>query len=170
MRYVSRHGTNQYSLHRLQYAAPVAKNKGTARVPLLNCGTGETARLSFCFLVGPANQFLFDACRFTRTATQVIKFSTAHIAAALDFDGSDLRGIQLEGTLDSFAGRDLTYDERRVKAAIALGNDDAFVGLNTLARAFDHIDVDDYGVAGAKFGLGLVAGKAADFFLFKGCD
>src|SRR5690606_39449 len=35
MRYVSRHGSKQYSLRRLQYAAPVAKNKGTARVPLL---------------------------------------------------------------------------------------------------------------------------------------
>ena len=131
---------------------------------------GETARLSFCFFVGPTNQFFFDACRFTRTATQVIKFSTADIATALDFNGSDLRGVKLEGTLDGFAGRDLAYDERGIKAAIAPGDDDAFVGLNTLARAFDYIDVDDNGVAGAKFGLGLTAGKTADLFLFKCCD
>src|SRR5690606_20737120 len=113
------------------------KNKGTARVPLL-LDTGETGQLCCCFFVGPANQLFFDACRFTRTATQVIKFSTADIATALDFDGCDLRRVKLESTFDGFAGRNFAYDERRVKAAIALGNDDAFVGLNTLARTFDH--------------------------------
>src|SRR5690606_21495743 len=122
------------------------------------------------FLGRLANQFFLDARGFTRTAAQIIKFSTAYIAATLHFYAGDLRGIQLESTLDRFTRGNLADDERGIEAAVAPADDHAFVGLHTLAVAFDDIDVDDDGIAGAEIGLGFAAGKAGDFFLFKKFD
>ena len=89
---------------------------------------------------------------------------------ALHHDAFDRRGIELERTFDAFARGDLANDERGVETAVAAGNDDAFEGLKTLARAFDDIHVDDDGVAGAEVGDGLAGGNAGDFFLFENLD
>src|SRR3546814_18651173 len=62
-----------------------------------------------------ANQFLFDASGFTRTAAQIVKFSTAYIATAFYFNAGNLRGIPLESTFDCFARRNLAADKERVQ-------------------------------------------------------
>src|SRR5690606_30139982 len=96
-----------------------------------------------------------------------IKFSTAYIATALYFNAGNLRGIELERTLDRFAGRNLANDKGRIQAAVAFADDNAFVGLHALACTFDNVHVDDNGIARAEYGLGFAAGKACDFFLFN---
>src|SRR6476620_5355355 len=56
-------------------------------------------------------QFFLDTRRLARTFAQVVQLGAAHIAATLDFDRCDQRGIQLKGTLDAFARRHLANDE-----------------------------------------------------------
>src|SRR3546814_8691475 len=94
-----------------------------------------------------ANQFLFDASGFTRTAAQIIKFSTAYIATAFYFNAGNLRGIQLESTFDCFARRNLADDNERVQATITLADNNAFLCLHTLAVAFDEHYINDNGIA-----------------------
>src|SRR3546814_15263045 len=109
---------------------------------------------------GLADQLFLYACGFARTATQVIKFSTAHITAALDLDTGDLGGIQLERTFDGFARRDLANGECRVQATVTTADDDAFVCLDALARAFDHVHIHDNGVARSEIGQAAAFGEA----------
>ena len=54
------------------------------------------------------------------------------------------------------------------RPAVALGDDDALVGLHALARAFDDVDADDHGVAGANSGMVLL--ETGDFFPLEGLD
>src|SRR5471032_1760693 len=110
-------------------------------------------------------QFFLDTCRFTGTLTQVVQFSATYVTAAFHFDRSDQRGVQLEGTLDAFAGRDLANDEVRVQAAVTTRDDDAFVRLGALARAFDDVDVDDDGIARCEVRNSLA--QTGNFFLLK---
>src|SRR5690606_17153649 len=119
---------------------------------------------------GLANQLFLDASGFARQVAQIIQFSTADVATALDFDRGDLRRIQLESTLDGFARRDLAHGERGIQAPVAAGDDHAFVGLGALARAFDHVDAHDDRIAGGKIGDGAAFGQARDFFFFEGFD
>src|SRR4029079_4482301 len=93
---------------------------------------------------------LFDAGGFARPLAQVVELGAPDVAAALDLDRSDQRTVGLERALDALAARDLAHHEARVETAIALGNDDALEGLEALARALHHLDVDDDGIAGRK--------------------
>src|SRR5207253_1501723 len=95
-----------------------------------------------------SGELLLDARRLARALAQVVQLGAAHVAAALHFDGRDQRAVDLESALDAFAAADLAHDEAGVQAAVALGNDDAFVGLHALAAAFDDVDIDDHRVAG----------------------
>ena len=54
--------------------------------------------------------------------------------------------------------RNLAHGEGGVQTCVLLGDDHAFIGLDTFTVTFLHLDVDDHGVAGAEFGqlaLGL---------------
>src|SRR5690606_20300391 len=80
--------------------------------------------LAFC-----GGQFAFvtgglfgDTCRFTGTATQIVKFCATNVTATDDFDFVDRRGVVLEDTLDTFARCDFTQGEGRVQAAVFLGD------------------------------------------------
>ena len=57
------------------------------------------------------------------------------------------------------------YDEGRIQAAIALGDDHAFICLQTLAVAFLDFHLNDDGVAGGKLGDRLV--QTGHFFFFE---
>src|SRR6185312_14395625 len=136
--------------------------KAPGRVPLTRTIAEESD--------GLADQLFLDASGLTRTAAQIIKFSTAHIATALDLDTGDLRRIQLERTFHGLARGDLAYREGGVQAAIATADHDALVGLGAAALAFDNVHADHDGVAGAEFGDRAARGQARDFFLFQGFD
>jgi hypothetical protein len=110
-------------------------------------------------------ELLFDARRLAGAIAQVVELGATHVAATLDLDAGDQRRVGLEGTLDALARGNLAHDEVRVEAAIALGDDHAFEGLDALAVAFDHIHVDDHGIAGSE--LGHVLAQTRDFFFFK---
>src|SRR5687767_7144674 len=90
----------------------------------------------------------FDAGSFTRQVAQVVELGATHVAPALHCDRADRRAVRLEYALHAFAVSDLAHRERRVEAAIAARDDDAFVGLHALAVAFLHLHFDDHGVAG----------------------
>src|SRR5690606_13060636 len=55
-------------------------------------------------------------------------------------------------TLNADAVGNLAHSERRVQTAVALGDADAFEGLQTLAVAFLDLDLNDHGVTGAELG------------------
>jgi hypothetical protein len=65
-------------------------------------------------------------------------------------DRVDARAIERKDPLDAFAVRDLAHGEGRVDAAVLFGDADAFKGLNPLASALDHLDVDPQRIAGAE--------------------
>ena len=97
-------------------------------------------------------QLFLDAGALAAAFAQVIQLGTAHVAAALDFDLGNQRAVGLERTFYAFAARNLAYGERAVDAAIALGNDHAFVSLYALAGPFHHVDAHDHRVAGGEIG------------------
>src|SRR5512133_160855 len=126
------------------------------RQPALNSG-----RLDFA-----GWQLFFDTRRLAATITQVIQFGAAHIATTLDFDSSDQRTVGLERPLDTFTAGNLAHREGAVEATIAFCNHDAFVGLHTFARTFDHVDAHDNGVTWGKDRDYF--SETSNFFLLKG--
>src|SRR5450830_377676 len=137
------------------------KKRGTNTAPLFPT---QTLILRACFRHNAAIwQFFFDTRRFTRTLTQIVQLGAANITTAFHFDRSDQRRVQLERTLNAFAGRDLTNDEVRVQATVTTGDNDAFVCLGALAGAFDYVDVDDNGIARCEFRNGFT--QTSNFFL-----
>ena len=125
------------------------------------------ASLALLFLVHVGELFA-NPRRLAGAIAQVVELGAAHVALALHLDAGDQRRIGLERALDAFAARDLAHDERRVEAAIALGDHDALVGLHALALAFDDAHVDDDGVARREDRDRLA--QARDFFLLQRCD
>src|ERR1700682_1199339 len=121
--------------------------------------------LRLCFR---AAGLLADARRFARAAAQVVELRAAHIALALDLDRCDERRVGLEGALDALARGNLAHDERRVEAAIALGDHHPFECLHALSLAFDHVDVHQHGVARRE--VRDVLRQALDLFLLDGSD
>src|SRR5690554_2311766 len=73
--------------------------------------SGAGSLLNSSLLGRLADQFFLDTCSLTRTATQVIKFSTTDVAAALDFDAGNLGRVKLEGTLYGNVGRNFAHDK-----------------------------------------------------------
>src|SRR2546426_3283129 len=109
-----------------------------------------------------------DARRLAGTRAQVVKLCPAHVALALDLDRGDQGRVGLEGALHALARGDLAHDEGGVEAAVALGDDHAFEGLDALAFAFDHVHVHHHGVARRE--IRDVARQALDFFLLECLD
>src|SRR5690606_6045217 len=91
---------------------------------------------------GGSGQVLADAGGLAFQTTQVIELGATDLATTLDLDRFDGRAVALEHALDAGAVRDLAHGEGGVQAAVALGDDHALVGLDALAVAFLHLDVD----------------------------
>src|SRR5574343_382323 len=83
-----------------------------------------------------AGQLFLDTSRLARTIAHVVQLGPTNVTPTLDFDRSNQRGVGLESTLDAFAGRNLAHGEAGVQTTVTLGDDDAFVSLQTLAVTF----------------------------------
>src|SRR5574343_1564210 len=110
-------------------------------------------------------QLFLDTCGLAGTIAEVVQLGATNITTALHFDGSHQRGIGLESTLDAFARRNLANGEAGVQTTVTLGDDNAFVSLQTLAVTFLDLHLHDDGVAGSKVGNGLA--QAGNFFLLE---
>src|SRR6185369_2543154 len=100
---------------------------------------------------GLAVLLLDDAGRLAAQLAQVIQLSATHLAAAHHLDRVDHRRHHREHAFHAFAVGDLADGEALVEPAAGTADADAFIGLHAGALAFDHLDVDDHGVAGAEF-------------------
>src|SRR5574337_1032164 len=153
-----------------------ADPSATRRVPLMRDGAGDigttrraaSAAAASGFGLDPRRQLFLDAGRLAAAAAQVVQLGAAHVAAALDLDAGDQRAVGLERALHTLATGDLAHGERAVQAAVALGDHHAFIGLQALAVALDHVDADDHGVAGREGGNGLA--QTGNLFLLQGCN
>jgi hypothetical protein len=114
------------------------------------------------------NEFFLDAGRLATALTQVIQLGTANVAAAFDFDAGDQGAVCLKGSLDAFSAGDLAKGKTAVETAIALGDDNALIGLHPLATALDYIDADDHGVARRE--LRYFFTETSNFFLLQDLD
>src|SRR5690606_21332054 len=107
--------------------------------------TGRTASVGFLL------EFLGDARGLAGQVAQVVQLGLAHVAATLQRDAFDLVAVRLEGTLNTHTVGDLAYGEGRTQTTVALADDNAFEGLQTLAVAFLDAYLYHDGVAGAEF-------------------
>src|SRR3546814_17632318 len=82
------------------------------------------------------------ACGSSVLHAQIVVLVATDFAATLHGDLGDLRAVGLEHALDAFAMRSLAQSGRGVQAAVALGDDHAFEGLQTFAVAFLDLDLD----------------------------
>src|SRR4029078_7531433 len=92
---------------------------------------------------------------------QVVQLGATHTATPLHDDLADRGAVGLEDALDTLAIGDLADRERRVEAAIAAGDHDAFVRLHTLAVALDDLHLHDHRVT--RLEVGDLAGHAPAF-------
>src|SRR5262245_48068727 len=111
---------------------------------------------------------LGDTRALAGAAAQVIELGTTHDAAANHGDAVDVRRIDREHALHAFAERNLANGEVRADALVRTGDDDAFVGLDAGALAFDDAHADADGVARAEFGN--ILGSLGDFLGFDLLD
>src|SRR5262249_5379108 len=107
-------------------------------------------RLAGALVHAGAGGALGDARRLAAAAAQVIELGAADLAAAHQLDAGDPRAVEREDALDAFAVGDLAHGEGGVQPGILAGDADALEGLDALARALDHLDVDDDRVARAE--------------------
>src|SRR5690606_144419 len=106
---------------------------------------GPTASVGFLL------ELLGDARGFAGQIAQVVQLRLAHVAATLQGDAFDLVAVRLEGTLNTNAVGDLAHGEGRTQTAVALADDHAFEGLQTLTVAFLDAYLYHDGIAGAEF-------------------
>src|SRR4051794_40371019 len=115
--------------------------------------------------VGDVFLLLGDARLLAAQAAQVIQLGAAHLAAAHDLDRVDHRRIERKHALDALAVRDLAYRKTLVDAAAGARDADALIGLHARALAFDHLDVDDHGIARTEIRDFLAGGELGDLLL-----
>ena len=72
-----------------------------------------------------------------------------------------------EYALDAFAVGDLANGEAFVEAAAGTADADAFIGLHAGTLAFDHLHVDDHGVAGREIRDCLGGGQLVELLFFE---
>src|ERR1700682_5739519 len=101
---------------------------------------------------------LDDAGRLAAQIAQVIQLGAAHLAAAHHGDRIDHRRHHREYAFHALAVGNLAHRETLIESAAGAADADAFIGLHAPAVAFDHLDVDDHGVAGSEFRNGLAGG------------
>src|ERR1700683_1716625 len=116
---------------------------------------------------GAVGLLLDDAGRFTAQIAQVIQLGAANLAAAHHGDRVDHRRHHGEYALDAFAVGNLANREALIEPAAGAADADAFIGLHARAVAFDHLDVNDHGVAGSEFRNGLAGGQFIELLFFE---
>src|SRR5260370_31067418 len=92
---------------------------------------------------------LDDAGRLAAQIAQVIQLGAAHLAAAHHRDRVDHRRHHGEYAFHAFAVGNLANREALIEPAAGAADADTFIGLHARTVAFDDLDVDDHGVAGA---------------------
>src|SRR6202166_4700317 len=92
---------------------------------------------------------LDDAGRLAAQIAQVIKLGATHLAAAHHLDRVDHRRHHREYAFHAFAVGNLANRKALIEPAAGAADADAFIGLHARTVAFDDLDVDDHGVAGA---------------------
>src|SRR5262249_58029731 len=102
---------------------------------------------------------LTNAGRLAAAPTQVIQLGAANLAATHDLDRVDHRRMERKHALDALAVRDLAHREVLVEAGAGAADAHALIGLHARALAFDHLDVDDHGIARGELRDGLAGGK-----------
>ena len=110
---------------------------------------------------------LGDARRLAAQAAQVIELGAAHLAAAHQLDRVDHRRVEREHALDALAVGNLADREVLLDAAAGAADADALVGLDAGALAFDHLDVDDHGVARLEVRNVLAGGELVELLLLE---
>src|SRR5262249_4760317 len=108
-----------------------------------------------------------DAGRLAAQIAQVIELGAAHLAAADQLDRVDHRRQHGEHALHALAIGDLAHREALVDAAAGAADAHAFIGLHAGAIAFDHLDVDDHGVARRETRNLLAAGELVDLLFLE---
>ena len=101
--------------------------------------------------------FFLDAGSLASQVAQVIQLCASHIATAFDYYIVDLQAIGLENPFDTLAMGNLAHGECGVIATVTLGDDDTFIGLQTLARSFLYLHLDNNGVARREIWNGFFA-------------
>src|SRR6201991_826733 len=91
---------------------------------------------------------LDDARRLAAQVAQIIELRAADLAAAYDLDRVDHRRHHGEHAFHAFTVGNLAHREALVEPGAGAADADAFIGLHAGAFAFDHLDVDDHGIAG----------------------
>src|SRR5882724_6508842 len=110
---------------------------------------------------------LDDAGRLAAQVAQVIQLGAAHLAAAHHLDRVDHRRHHREYAFDAFTVGDLAHRKTLVEPAAGTADADAFIGLHARAVAFDHLDVDDHGVAGSEFRNRFAGGQFFELLFFE---
>src|ERR1700738_4275128 len=109
---------------------------------------------------------LDDAGRLAAQIAQVIEFRAAHLAAAHHLDRIDHRRHHREDAFHAFAVGNLAHRKALVEACAGAADADAFIGLHARAVAFDHLDVDDHGIAGSEIRNLLAGGQFVELLFF----
>src|ERR1700737_3547280 len=116
---------------------------------------------------GAVRLLLDDAGRLAAQIAQVIQLGAAHLAAAHHLDRVDHRRHHGEYAFHAFAVGNLPHGEALVEPAAGTADANAFIGLNARAIAFDHLDVDDHGVARSEFRTLLAGGQFFELLFFE---
>src|SRR5258706_1767920 len=116
---------------------------------------------------GGAILLLDDAGRLAAQVAQVIQFRAAHLAAAHRLDRIDHRRHHWKDAFHAFAVRNLAHGKTLVEPGARAADANAFIGLHARAIAFDHLDVDDHGVARSEFRNFLAGGPVVELLVFE---
>src|SRR6185369_4013851 len=144
------------------------KRAGLAAGPLLRVFVKILLRGVGDFLgLAAVMRALGDTGRLAAQAAQVIELGAPHLAAADELDRIDHRREQREHALDALAVGNLADREALVQAMAGAADADALVGLDAGALAFDHLDVDDHGVARLEVRNGLARGELVSLLLVE---
>src|SRR3990167_7157963 len=114
--------------------------------------------------------FLGNSGSLAAQPAKVIELRTAHTALAQDLDRVDQRTVERKHAFHAFAIGNLADGKVLVDATAGAGDADAFIGLNALARAFDHLHIDLQRVAGREVGEGLAIRKSFHLLLIELLD
>ena len=96
-------------------------------------------------------QFL-DLRPLTNAITQVVELGSTHVAAGIELDLLDVRGVHGKGALHAYAVAELADGERLAKARTLALDDVALENLGAFLVTFDDADVHLQVVAGAEGG------------------
>src|SRR5216684_5898016 len=109
---------------------------------------------------------LDDAGRLAAQVAQVIQFGPAHLAAAHHGDRIDHRRHHRKYAFHAFPVGNLAHRKALIEPAAGAADAHALIGLHARAVAFDHLDVDDHGVARPEFRNRLAGGGQSVELLF----